>query len=140
MGKTDMALPIQYALTYPDRLETPLAPLDLVSVGALHFAEPNWDAFPGLGLCYEAGRRGGLVPAALNAANEIAVQGFLDGSIGFLDIHEINREVMESFGPDDHGGESASVDSIEEVMRVDALARQSARALVSARLSDSDKD
>jgi 1-deoxy-D-xylulose-5-phosphate reductoisomerase len=59
MGKTDMALPIQYALTHPDRMETPLAPLDLTSVGALHFAEPDWDAFPGLQLCYEAGRRGG---------------------------------------------------------------------------------
>ena len=142
MGKTDMALPIQYALTYPDRLQTPLAPLDLTSVGALHFAEPDWDAFPGLRLCYEAGRRGGMAPVALNAANEVAVQAFLDGNIGFLDIHEINREIMESCGteasaagPDEApSAQTFEATAIDDVLRVDGLARAGAEASVSARV------
>ena len=129
MGKTDMALPIQYALTHPDRLQSPLAPLDLAAVGALHFAEPDWDMFPGLRLCYEAGRRGGMAPAALNAANEIAVEAFLDGNIGFLDIHEINSEVMESCGGAALPQASES-DVIEEILKVDASARRRAREAV----------
>jgi len=129
MGKTDMALPIQYALTHPDRLQSPLAPLDLAAVGALHFAEPDWDMFPGLRLCYEAGRRGGMAPAALNAANEIAVEAFLDGNIGFLDIHEINSEVMESCGGEAPPQASES-ESIEEIMKVDSSARRRAREAV----------
>lgn len=129
MGKTDMVLPIQYALTHPDRLQSPLAPLDLTAVGVLHFAEPDWDAFPGLRLCYEAGRRGGMAPAALNAANEIAVEAFLDGSIGFLDIHEINSEVMESCGGEAPPQASES-ESIEEIMKVDSSARRRAREAV----------
>ena len=144
MGKTDMALPIQYALTHPDRMETPLAPLDLTSVGALHFAEPDWDAFPGLQLCYEAGRRGGMAPAALNAANEVAVQAFLDGTIGFLDIHEINREIMESSGSlsgDGDAGQSASteVELIDEILKVDALARRQAQTAVTSRVGSRTK-
>ncbi len=150
MGKTDMALPIQYALTYPDRRETPLAPLDLTSLGALHFAEPDWDAFPGLQLCYEAGRRGGMAPAALNAANEIAVKAFLDGMIGFLDIHDINRQIMESCGGgpsgdgssgDDEERPSASteVELINEILKVDAVARQQAHTAVAGRVGGADE-
>lgn len=144
LGKTDMALPIQYALTYPDRMETPLAPLDLTSVGALHFTEPDWDAFPGLRLCYDAGRRGGMAPAALNAANEVAVQAFLDGTIGFLDIHDINREIMESCGGPSCEAESGTaalteVESINKILKVDASARQQAQAAVAVRAGGSGK-
>jgi len=139
LGKTDMALPIQYALTYPDRMETPLAPLDLTSIGALHFDEPDWEAFPGLQLCYKAGRRGGMAPAALNAANEVAVEAFLDGTIGFLDIHDINKQVMESCGGpscEDETGPAAltEVESINEILKVDARARQQAQAAVAVRV------
>ena len=126
MGKTDMALPIQYALTYPDRVATPLAPLDLTAMGPLHFAEPDWDAFPGLHLCYEAGRRGGTAPAVLNAANEVGVQAFLEGAIGFLDIHEVNRETLAAVDVEPAG-------SIEETLRADAAARRRAQAGITAR-------
>lgn len=132
MGETDMALPIQYALTHPDRLATPVAPLELTAMGALHFAEPDWDSFPGLGLCYEVGRRGGAAPTVLNAANEVAVQAFLEGAIGFLDIHDINRETVHSFEADGAGSESSDRE-LEGILRIDALARRRAQAGVDAR-------
>ena len=101
-------------------------------MGALHFAEPDWDSFPGLGLCYEVGRRGGAAPTVLNAANEVAVQAFLEGAIGFLDIHDINRETVHSFEADGAGSESSDRE-LEGILRIDALARRRAQAGVDAR-------
>src|SRR6185437_13338039 len=77
LGNPDMRVPIQYALTYPERRPSPAAPLDLLSKGALHFRPMDFDRFPCLRLAFEAGRRGGTAPAVFNAANEAAVARFL---------------------------------------------------------------
>ena len=126
LGRTDMAIPIQYALTHPARREAVLSPLDVVRLGALHFEAPDLDEYPGLALCYDVGRVGGTLPTALNAANEVAVAAFLEGSIGFLDIHEINRAVVDGWEP----GTAADV---ETVLDVDRRARQRARQVADSR-------
>jgi 1-deoxy-D-xylulose-5-phosphate reductoisomerase len=94
LGITDMRLPIQYALTYPERLPTGLKSLDLAAMGALHFHEPDLKRFPSLGLACEAGRRAGSTPAALNAADEEAVDAFLKERIDFLTIHKVVEKVV----------------------------------------------
>src|ERR671930_2012586 len=86
LGYPDMRVPISFALTYPERAPTPLAPLDLAAGLTLEFHAPDLEAFPLLRLAREAGERAGTYPCAFNAANEIAVQAFVDGRIGFLDI------------------------------------------------------
>jgi len=116
LGVTDMRHSIQYALTYPERRENCLAPLDLAALSRLDFEEPDLERFPCLQLAYEALRTGGTMPAALNAANEVAVQAFLDGKIKLNDIPKINRSVMN-----DH--EVRPVDSIETVLETDKWAR-----------------
>jgi len=116
LGVTDMRHSIQYALTYPERRENCLAPLDLAALSRLDFEEPDLERFPCLQLAYEALRTGGTMPAALNAANEVAVQAFLDGEIKLNDIAKINRSVMN-----DH--EVRPVDSIETVLETDKWAR-----------------
>ncbi len=116
LGKTDMHLPIQYALTHPERRTTPLETLDLVELGNLSFASPDRENFPCLDLCYQAGQAGGVVPAALNAANEVAVAAFLSGKIGFLDIACINRRMVEACDP-------LPADSLGTVFEVDRWAR-----------------
>ena len=128
LGRTDMAIPIQYALTHPARREAPLSPLDVVQLGSLHFEAPDMTQYPGLALCYEVGRAGGTLPAALNAANEVAVAAFLDGAIGFLDIHEINQAVVD-------GWESVPATSVDTVLDVDRRARQRARQVAGGRLA-----
>ena len=125
LGRTDMALPIQYALTEPGRYPGPLQRLNLAEVGALHFESPDLDEFPGLRLCYEAGRAGGSAPAVLNAANEEAVAAFLAGAVGFLDIHRINERVLA-----DHRWEK--VDEIAQILTVDRWARTCARTIISS--------
>ncbi len=136
LGRTDMKLPIQYALTHPAREPAILEPLDLTAVGALHFEEPDWTGFPCLRLCYEAGRTGGCAPAALNAADEIAVAAFLQGRIGFLDIYEINREVCEQAGG---GIGRGTVVPLDDVLEADSEARELASALVDERTRTEDK-
>ena len=84
-GSHDMRLPIQYALTYPDRLPGPAKPLSLLEYPALHFASPDEDTFVCLRACKEAMRKGGYYPALVNGANERAVELFLDRRIGFLE-------------------------------------------------------
>ncbi len=96
MSSTDMALPIQYALTYPDRYAGPCAPLDLASVRRLDFEEPRTDLFPALELARRAGTAGGTLPAVLNAANESAVEAFLAGRLSFIGIWEsVDRAMSE---------------------------------------------
>ena len=89
LGTPDMRLPIQYALTYPNRFESPVETLDLAKIGTLSFFEPDTTAFGCLEICKKAIAKGGLVPTAVNAANEIAVSLFLKDKIGFLDIEQI---------------------------------------------------
>jgi 1-deoxy-D-xylulose-5-phosphate reductoisomerase len=94
LGVTDMRLPIQYALTYPERLPTGLNDLDLARLGSLHFEEPDLKRFPSLELAFEAARSGGSMPAVLNAADEEAVEAFLRGKIGFLSIYKVVEKVV----------------------------------------------
>lgn len=96
LGVPDMRLPIQYALTYPERMASTLARLDFAQLGALTFEEPDTKTFRGLAIAIEAGRAGGTAPCVMNAANEIAVAAFLDGSIGFLDIYDIIEQTLSA--------------------------------------------
>ncbi|RFU67806.1 1-deoxy-D-xylulose-5-phosphate reductoisomerase [Bacillus sp. V59.32b] len=105
LGTPDMRVPIQYALTYPDRL--PLASskrLNLAEAGKLHFAEMDFNRFPCLQYAYEAGKTGGTMPTVLNAANEAAVAGFLEGKISFLEIEALIEKALTNhtaiFAPD----------------------------------------
>ncbi len=126
MGKTDMRHPIQYALTYPDRKLSCLEPLDLGKLGSLSFEEPDLDRFPCLGLAYNALRMGGTSAAALNAANEVAVQAFLDEKIAFGEIARINAAVVEAH-------ESRPAATLENVLLADEWARTRAIMLLGRR-------
>ncbi len=94
LSPPDMRLPIQYALTYPERLPGPARRLDWSSLQALHFEQPDHETFPAVQLGYEVARRGGTCGAVLNAANEAAVSRFLAGSLRFLEIAQVCREVL----------------------------------------------
>ncbi|MDQ7075630.1 MAG: 1-deoxy-D-xylulose-5-phosphate reductoisomerase [Gammaproteobacteria bacterium] len=89
LGNPDMRTPIAHALAWPERIESGVAPLDLLAVGQLNFEQPNLDRFPCLRLAFEALRQGGTASTLLNAANEIAVERFLDGRLGFMQIHQV---------------------------------------------------
>lgn len=115
LGVPDMAVPIQYALTYPRRMPSPAGELDLCALGKLTFYPPDREAFPCLELCREALRRGGLVPAAANGANEQAVALFLEGKIGFLDIPRLVEAAMDRQAP--------GVATLETVLEADREAR-----------------
>ena len=123
LGVTDMKHAIQYALTYPDRRENCLPPLDLSHLSKLTFEQPDTDRFPCLDLAYEALRRGGTTPAALNAANEIAVAAFLDGKLRFGDIARVNASVMSSH-------ETKPADSLDSILAADTEARAAAGVLL----------
>jgi 1-deoxy-D-xylulose-5-phosphate reductoisomerase len=94
LGYPDMRVPISYALTYPNREATPIPPLDLAAGLTLEFEPPDVETFRMLGLAREAGERGGTCPCAFNAANEVAVQAFLDGKLPFLAIDEVVEETV----------------------------------------------
>lgn len=123
LGVTDMRLPIQYALTYPERLDTGLSPLDLDRPMTLDFHPPDMERFPCLRLAYAAAESGGTVPAVLNAANEEAVKAFLERRIGFLRIPEVLSETMAR-----HCRQNAS--DLETVLEADAWARAEAQRLI----------
>ncbi|MDH3530827.1 MAG: 1-deoxy-D-xylulose-5-phosphate reductoisomerase, partial [Acidobacteriota bacterium] len=99
LGATDMKHAIQYALTYPLRLENCVPPLDFKQISTLTFEEPDYVRFPNLKLAFEALSKGGTAPAVLNASNEVAVQAFLDRRIPLHAIAEINRELVEAHVP-----------------------------------------
>ena len=99
LGVPDMRIPIAYALSYPQRLDTGLAPLDLTRDGRLTFLDVERPRYPALDMAYDALARGGTAPPVLNAANEVAVAAFLDGRIGFRRIHEISRQAVASHEP-----------------------------------------
>jgi 1-deoxy-D-xylulose-5-phosphate reductoisomerase len=127
MSRPDMRLPIQHALTYPDRVPTRVEPLDLLRLGRLTFEPPDMGRFPCLGLSYEAARLDGTAPAVLNAANEVAVDCFLDGRIGFLDIAAVDEEVLSAH----RTGRGTEAPELEAVMEADRWAREEAgRAVV----------
>jgi len=96
LGSTDMRLPIQYALTYPTRVKSAFDRLDFWQMQALSFEKPDTTTFRGLALAYQAGKIGGTMPCALNAANEVAVAAFLAGQTGFLSIYEIIEKTMQA--------------------------------------------
>ena len=96
MSTTDMCFPIQYAVTYPDRLANGLKPLDFAELGKLEFEAPRRDAFPAIDLAMRAGTKGGTLPAVLNAANEVAVDAFINGKIGFTDIWRVVAQTMDA--------------------------------------------
>lgn len=98
-GVPDMRVAIQYALSYPDRLSSSAEVLDLTKVGTLHFKAPDYERFPCLRMAYEAGQAGGTMPAVLNAANEVAVARFLEGSISFIGIEQVIERVMSLHNP-----------------------------------------
>ena len=120
LGATDMRIPIQYAFSHPRRWPSPVEPVDFASLGRLDFAEPDAETFRCLRLALDAGRAGGTVPAALNAANEVAVAAFLAGRCGFLGIEETVAAVLDSH-------EREPLESVEQIEAVDARARQEAR-------------
>ena len=120
LGATDMQVPIQYAFSYPDRWEAPVPPVDFVSLGRLDFEEPDLDTFGCLRLALDVGRTGGTLPAAMNAANEVAVAAFLAGTLAFTDIERVVTTVVES-----HAVET--VTSLDQLEAVDAEARARAR-------------
>lgn len=119
MGKTDMRLPIQYALTYPKRLPLDLPRLDFASVCRLEFYDPPRDRFPAIDLAYRALRLGGLAPTVLNAANEVAVAAFLDERIGFMEIPEVIASALDWIEKQGVG----RVESVEQVIEQDICTR-----------------
>ncbi len=117
MGNPDMKIPIAYGMTWPNRIETSVPPLDLVSIAALNFEAPDLARFPNLKLAADAWYAGGTAMATLNAANEVAVAAFLERKIGFLDIATINGAVLNQL-------ESCPVTSLDVVFEADRMARQ----------------
>ena len=91
LGTTDMRIPIQFALSYPERWDAPVEPLDFTKLGSLEFAAPDTDTFRCLALARHAGATGGTLPCVMNAANEVAVAAFLADGIGYLDIAALRR-------------------------------------------------
>lgn len=123
LGEPDMRVPIQYAITYPDRRAGDGSSQDLAG-NDLTFREPDRRTFPALDLAYEAGRRGGSAPAVLNAADEVAVKAFLDGRIGFLAITDVVERTLNSV-------EQRSIETVADVFECDAEARDVAVSLIS---------
>jgi 1-deoxy-D-xylulose-5-phosphate reductoisomerase len=128
LGVTDMRLPIQYALTYPERWTTPLDRLDVFKQPTLEFFEPDMEKFPCLGLAYKALAAGGTAPAVLNAANEIAVDAFLNKNLAFTEIPRIIEAALRAHTPE------AAAD-LEVILRADAWARKEAGTCAGLRLA-----
>jgi len=129
LGPPDMRTPIAHALAYPERMPTPSARLDLAALGQLTFEPPDPERFPALRLAREALRAGGSAPTILNAANEVAVAGFLDQRLGFLDIVRVVEETLNAMP-------ARAIDDLDGVREIDAAARRHAEhAIGSSRLT-----
>jgi 1-deoxy-D-xylulose-5-phosphate reductoisomerase len=122
LGYPDMRVPISYALTFPDRAETPIEPLDLAAGLILEFTAPDEEAFPCLVLARAAGEAGRTAPCVLNAANEVAVSAFLDGRLPFLGIAEVVEGTLNAT-------DTAAAHDLDELVAMDAEARKTAAAL-----------
>ncbi len=123
LGSPDMRTPIGYCLAWPDRMETPVPKLDLAKVGQLTFEKPDPKKFPALDYAQEALRKGGTAPAMISAANEVAVDAYLNGRIGFLDIERIVGEVLETMPV-------AKLTDLDVVREADEAARAKAREMI----------
>ncbi|MBF0503916.1 MAG: 1-deoxy-D-xylulose-5-phosphate reductoisomerase [Candidatus Omnitrophica bacterium] len=123
LGATDMRLPIQYALTYPQRLPTGIKPPDFAALGELTFESPDMKKFPALGLAFEAALRGGTQPAVLNAVDEEVVEAFLAGKINFLSIYKVIEKVI---------GRHTIVEnpSLAQIIHADEWARQETKSIL----------
>lgn len=126
LASTDMRLPIQYALTYPERMKCVAPKLDFWQMQPLTFEKPDTDTFRGLALAYEAGKIGGSMPCVMNAANEIAVEAFLNEQIRFLDIYDIIEDEMLSHI-------TLVSPKLEDLFEIDAITRQNVKEKLSKR-------
>ncbi|MCI5218180.1 MAG: hypothetical protein D3914_03055, partial [Candidatus Electrothrix sp. LOE2] len=126
LGIPDMRIPIAYALSYPERMPLNLSRLSLSECGKLSFEKPDYDRFPALGLAFSVMEEGGVKPAVLNAANEVAVAAFLDEQIGFTDITEVVAATLNQFTP----GDDLDLDAI---LAADGRAREIAREEIARR-------
>ncbi|CAM3140052.1 1-deoxy-D-xylulose 5-phosphate reductoisomerase [Sphingomonas antarctica] len=117
LGPPDMRTPLAYCLAWPDRMATPMPPLDLAAIGRLDFEAIDEQRFPATRVAREALAAGGAAPCILNAANEVAVAGFLAGQIGFLDIVTTVERTLERYQP------NAAPQSVSDVLSIDAAAR-----------------
>ena len=120
LGTTDMRIPIQYALSYPERWDAPVEPLDFTKLGSLEFAAPDTDTFCCLALARHAGATGGTLPCVMNAANEIAVAAFLADGIGYLDIARCVEAAMDAHERDG----VQRVESLDQLEEIDRWARR----------------
>ncbi|NLG33081.1 MAG: 1-deoxy-D-xylulose-5-phosphate reductoisomerase [Syntrophomonadaceae bacterium] len=123
LGVPDMRIPIQYALTYPLRMDSPAKKLDFRSLGTISFEPPDLTKFPSLSLAYSAGKTGGTMPAVLNAANEVAVGSFLAGRIRFIDIPCLVEKVMLKH-------DVIHTTDVGTIMEIDAWAREICEGLI----------
>jgi 1-deoxy-D-xylulose-5-phosphate reductoisomerase len=126
IAATDMRMPIQYALTYPDRFEAPVPKIDWTQARQWEFSAPDFQKFPLLRLAYECQEAGGSATCTLNAADEIAVEAFLQERIGFLQIHEVVQEALSRLP-------SRTPQSVSDILEIDKESRVLARELVTAR-------
>jgi 1-deoxy-D-xylulose-5-phosphate reductoisomerase len=122
LGNPDMRTPIAQALAYPDRVDAGVAPLDLAALGALTFERPDFERFRALRLAYDVLRAGGTAPAIFNAANEIAVDAFLGGTLSFSRITDVIETTLDAIAP-------RPIGALEDVLEADRRARSAARAL-----------
>ena len=124
LSSSDMCFPIQYAVTWPDRIENSLPHLDLAALASLKFEAPRWNDFPALNLARQAGLTGGTMPAMFNAANEVAVQAFIDGRISFPGIWQTVEKALSNLSPRPYHGE------LSIILEDDAAAREEARRII----------
>ena len=120
LGKPDMRIPIQYALTYPERWQNPLEPLDFAKLGKITFLAPDETRFPCLALAKQAGKQGGSMPTVLNGANEVLVWRFLNGEIGFMDIPRGVETILAKH-------QLIASPSLEEILAIDTWSREVAK-------------
>ncbi len=124
LSSSDMCFPIQYAVTWPERMPNSLHQLDLATLSTLHFEAPRWDDFPALGLARQAGLTGGTMPAMYNAANEVAVDAFIEGRLSFPGIWRTVEAVLSNATARDYQG------SLDMILEDDAWAREEAKRVI----------
>jgi 1-deoxy-D-xylulose-5-phosphate reductoisomerase len=128
LGNPDMRTPIAHALAYPERIEAGVGSLDLFQIARLDFEAPDLQRFPCLALAFRALRAGGSAPATLNAANEVAVQAFLDGAIGFTDIPMLIAAALDALP-------ASPLNALADVLAADAAARDFAQSYLADRIA-----
>lgn len=123
LGTTDMRIPIQYALSYPDRWDTPVERMDFSELAKIDFDKPDCETFKCLRLAFQAGKAGGIMPCVMNAANEVAVKAFLENEIKFLQIPDIIERTMGQFSAE-------KVENLEQLIEVDQSARKVSQSAI----------